>query len=137
MGKIKPLKPAQGKHIQVKENVKSTSTNHLHPAFNFKYLDSTYCLRDCTKDERAALSDKIVLLSQMTWGDIQNSNKHASGHEKIARDAIQGSIPGIITEDTNILAFRFDGKKPMVGFRKDKIFYVIWIDRNFTLYNHG
>lgn len=64
------------------------------------------------------------------------SDKHGCGHEKIDRDAINATIPAFVTEDTNLLAFRFFGKAPFVGFRKDEVFYILWIDRSFDLYKH-
>lgn len=47
-------------------------------------------------------------------------------------------MPEFITEDkANLLAFRFSGKKPMVGYRIRNIFYVLWFDAAFELYDHG
>ena len=43
-------------------------------------------------------------------------------------------IPSVITPDVKILAFRFCA---MVGFRDGVIFHVVWLDRGFTLYDHG
>jgi hypothetical protein len=42
-----------------------------------------------------------------------------------------------VTEEVNLIAFRFDGKKPMVGYRDGVTFYVLFLDRSFTLYDHG
>jgi hypothetical protein len=59
------------------------------------------------------------------------------GFEKIAKDSIKGSKPTFITEDLNeFLSFRFSGKKPMVGYRIQNVFYVLWFDLDFTLYKH-
>jgi len=39
--------------------------------------------------------------------------------------------------DAQNIAFRFHDRAPMVGYRStDGIFYIIWFDRNFTLYTH-
>ena len=56
--------------------------------------------------------------------------------EKIERDALRAGIPRHITEEVNLVAFRFFGKAPMVGYRVKAIFYVVWLDRAFTLYPH-
>lgn len=45
-------------------------------------------------------------------------------------------VPPSITEDTPILSFRFSGKAPMVGFRREEVFYVVWLDRAFDVYPH-
>ena len=60
-----------------------------------------------------------------------------SGAEKIPRRAFRVGIPQTITEDVPLLAFRFSGPKPMVGFRTDAVFNIVWLDRDFSVYNHG
>ncbi|MBD2384885.1 hypothetical protein [Cylindrospermum sp. FACHB-282] len=107
------------------------------PIFSLRYLDNEYCITKCTKDEQAAFALKIHKLSQLTWCQIQSQDRHGLGYEKIARVAIKAPIPKFITEDVNIIAFRFSGKSPMVGYRDKAVFYVIWLDRDFTLYDHG
>jgi hypothetical protein len=64
--------------------------------------------------------------------------KHGLGTEQISQNCIKGdSIPkDIVKPDTNLIAFRFDEKKSMVGFRDKETFYILWFDRDFTLYNH-
>ena len=43
-----------------------------------------------------------------------------------------------LTEDVQrLIAFRFAGNAPMVGYRVQAIFYILWLDRDFTLYDHG
>jgi hypothetical protein len=66
-----------------------------------------------------------------------NSGIDKQGYEKIPHVRIRAGIPPAITEDVDILAFRFCGKAPMVGFRLDEVFFVVWLDRGFTLYDHG
>lgn len=81
--------------------------------------------------------EKLVKLSQLSWIDIQNSPRHGLGTEKIAINAIKPNCPEFITEDVSfLLALRFDGKKPILGHRNKFIFHVLFIDRDFTVYNH-
>lgn len=76
-------------------------------------------------------------MSQLTWQQISNSGRHGQGSETIARTSIKSAtIPACITEDVKILAFRCIGLAPMVGYRVDEVFYVVWIDRAFGLYEH-
>jgi len=106
--------------------------------FSFKYLDQNrHSLSVCTKEEKAALAETLVKLSQLTWAQITNSPRHGSGYEKIVRESIRAPIPKHLVEDVNFIAFRFCGKAPMVGYRENEIFHVLWLDRNFTLYHHG
>ncbi|WP_448216271.1 hypothetical protein [Endozoicomonas sp. 2B-B] len=59
------------------------------------------------------------------------------GFEKIPKHQIRATIPAFITEEvTNLLAFRYHGKHPMVGYRVRDVFYVLWFDHNFSLYPH-
>ncbi len=106
------------------------------PMFSLRYLNRDYNLSQCTKDEKAAFADTIAQLSQLTWSQIQSQPRHGLGYEKISRNAIRSSIPSHLTDDVNLIAFRFCGKAPMVGYRDRAVFYIIWLDRDFTLYPH-
>jgi len=71
----------------------------------------------------------------MTWGDILKSNRHTAGTETIAATAIrEGERPH--AEGKNLLAFRFDGVAAMVGYRENATFHIMWLDHNFSLYQH-
>jgi hypothetical protein len=137
MVKIKPQKPTQGPKVKVKQGVVEIN-NLKHPVFCFKYLHKDYCLDNCTDDEKRCFISQIVRLSQMDWAGLQLAPKHGVGSEKIATTAINPNIPYSLTEDVSyLLAFRFDGLKAFVGYRNKFIFHVLFIDRDFTLYNHG
>lgn len=81
--------------------------------------------------------DKIRRLSKLSWREIRQSGRHDLGPEKIDQGSIRAPIPQFITDDVRLLVFRAIGKAPMVGYRSGRIFYVIWVDRTFTLYDHG
>ncbi|MEG4867017.1 MULTISPECIES: hypothetical protein [Microcoleaceae] len=44
------------------------------------------------------------------------------------------AIPSHLQDDVNFIAFRFGGMAPMVGYRDGAVLYIIWLDRDFTLY---
>ncbi len=73
----------------------------------------------------------------MTWNEIICAQRHGMGFETISRDEIRRPMPAHITDDTTIIAFRFSGMKPMVGYRSQSMFHIVWFDRAFTLYDHG
>ena len=50
---------------------------------------------------------------------------------------IKGKIPKEVTKDVNIIVFRYHALESMAGYRSGKIFHVLFIDWNYTLYNHG
>jgi hypothetical protein len=107
------------------------------PLFSLRYINKDYSISKCTKDEKSALVDTLHQLSQLTWSQIKASPRHDLGYEKIDRSAIKSSIPSHIKDDVNLIAFRFCGMAPMVGYRDGAIFYIIWLDRDFTLYPHS
>ena len=112
--------------------------NHLYFSFSFQYMSEKYSIDKCSNEQKLSFINKVSKLSLLTWGQIINSPKHGLGTEKIEQNCIVGdTIPKIIKEDRTLLAIKFHNKSPMVGFRDRDIFYVIWFDRDFTLYNHG
>lgn len=123
--RIKPPHPAPG------------STNQEKPHFSLVHLQEDFSLRQCRQEEKAAFADTLDRLSKLTWGEIQSSPRYGLGHEAIARDAIKAPIPSVITQEVRILSFRCHGMAPMVGFRDGIVFHVVWLDRKFTLYDHG
>lgn len=112
------------------------SPQQMRPKFSFEHLQKSHCLSNCERDEKAALADRLHELSQLTWQQVMQADRHGQGCETIKRTSIKTAIPPCITEDSNILAFRFCGKAPMVGFRREEVFYLVWLDRDFSLYNH-
>jgi hypothetical protein len=139
MGKNNNFKANQNKGNKIAPPIPSKEVSDLHkkPIFSLVHLQKDYCLSKCDKKEKAAFADTLHKLSQMTWQDILFSPKHGSGSEKISRNSIQTTIPDHLTEDVKFLAIRFCAKAPMVGYREQNIFQIIWIDRSFSLYDHG
>ncbi|MBF0508058.1 MAG: hypothetical protein HQK57_03915 [Deltaproteobacteria bacterium] len=106
------------------------------PIFSLSLLGGDYCLSKCERAEKASFADTLYRLSQLTWVQLRQADKHGLGYEKIERTSINAGIPNSI-KDRSFIAFRFHGKAPMVGYRDQQVFYVVWIDRDFSLYNHG
>lgn len=138
MTKNKP----KNKRIQQKEKrvsalqASDVSSEQQPPLFSLRYLDNNYSLSNCTKDEKAAFADTLHRLSQVTWNQINSLPRHGLGYERISRSSITAAIPSHVKEDVNLIAFRFCGKAPMVGYRDRAVFYIIWLDLDFTLYPH-
>lgn len=132
---FKRPKQETGAKIQTHASAEDLSQQNP-PAFSLRYLRGDYCLSKCEKDEKAAFADTLHRLSQMTWQQIFQAGRHGLGFEKIARSSIKSGVPPEISEDVNFLAFRFCAKAPMVGYRDGSVFYVLWLDRAFSLYDH-
>lgn len=124
-----------------KQQVDSTkvSTNKLRPVFSLSKMQrgTGYSIECCERDDCAAFSSKLFELSQLDWQTIQNSGRHAAGSETIKKSNLKHSVAALIPEDGTPLSIRFNGKKPMLGYRKDQIFYVIALDKDFSVYPHG
>ena len=104
--------------------------------FSLKHLNPSV-LNSLDKSDFSALLNQFVSLSNMTWKQIKQSGRHGLGAEKIDISAISESIPKSLSDqDVTFLALRYKGKALMVGFRERDIFYVVWIDRSFSLYAH-
>jgi hypothetical protein len=139
MSKLKKIKGNiplnQGKLIKGPQKIEMPDLDY--PVFCFKHLHKDHNLDKCEESEKKSLIEKIVKLSQLSWADIQNAPRHGLGSEKISIDSIKPSCPSFLTDDVKfLLSLRFDGKKPMLGHRNRFIFHVLFIDRDFTVYDH-
>ena len=135
-GKIKNKhQEEKSKHLAV-QNKSEPSPESLPPIFSLRYLNKEYCLSKCEKDEKAAFADTLHRLSNLTWAQIKAAPRQGLGYEIIPRKGIPG-IPAHVTDEVNLIAFRFCAKAPMVGYRDRTTFHIIWLDRDFTLYDHG
>jgi hypothetical protein len=73
----------------------------------------------------------------MTWNDIIQADRHGFGREQIAQNNIRPQIPAHVTADISLIALRFSGNKPMVGYQRNDVFHIVWFDRDYDLYDHG
>jgi hypothetical protein len=126
----------KGQRLSVPETI-DVPPEEQPPLFSLRYVNKDYSISKCTKDEKAAFADTLYQLSQLRWSQIKASSRHGLGYEKIDRNVIKSSIPSHIKDDVNLIAFRFCGLAPMVGYRDGAVFYIIWLDRDFTLYPHS
>ncbi len=135
-GGAKPNPPKFGKTNPIPQ---AADPNRLPPQFSFEYMKggNGYSVDCCDGTHRSALASRLFLLSQISWLEIQNAPRHGLGSEKIARSSLNVAVPDKISEDASFLALRYNGKHPIVGFRDGRIFHIIFIDHNFTLYDHG
>lgn len=96
------------------------------------------CCDGCSADAFANLLGKLRTLCSMTWQLVDQSPRHACGWEKIPRHSLRCPWPPHLSDDVEFLrAFRFDGKAPMLCHRHHDVLQVIWLDHNFTAYDHG
>ena len=81
--KIRQPKRNKGKRFKIHEDAKRSSQQE-RPLFSFEFLnhDARYALSRCSSEEKSRFIEKIVNLSQLTWAEIQSSNRHKVGYEK-------------------------------------------------------
>lgn len=108
-----------------------------YPVFCFKHLHKDYHLSQCEDEDRIALVNQLVVLSSLTWQEIQYSGRHGAGSEKIKISSMKPKKPVFLTPDVDfLLAIRFSGKKPMIGHRNKFVFHILYLDTKFEAYKH-
>lgn len=129
---------SQGRYLQVADTP-DEPPDQSPPLFSLRYLDrGRYGLAACQQREKAAFADTLDRLSQLPWSELRLAPRHGLGYEQLPRHAIRAAVPSHLTEDVQrFIAFRFSGTAPMLGYRVQAIFYILWLDRDFTLYDHG
>lgn len=137
-GKIKGANkpPEKASRFKVNENTKDVDNSNI--IFSLERLASSkYCFSKLDKNHKASFAEAIYRRKDFTWKTIQQEQKHGLGCEKISKNSIKPTIPKEIPGDTeSFLAFRYKAKHPMVGIRRQNIFYVLWFDHDFTVYPH-
>lgn len=133
--RIKSLAPKQGAHIRSQE---PPNYDDLPPVFSLERLQQgKYCFSSLDQEHKASFGDAIFRRKNLLWNDIKRIDRHGLGTEKISINSIKAAIPSFITDDMDhFLVFRYKGMNPMVGYRQRNVFYVLWFDHDFTLYDH-
>lgn len=134
--KVEAGTPQKGKHNFSAEVI--VSYENKPPIFSLERLQSgRFCLSNMDKDHKAAFADAIYKRKSTSWRDLKSMDRHALGFEKISKTSIKAALPPSITpEADNLLAFRLKGKASMVGYRVKDVFYILWFDPYFKLYDH-
>ncbi|MDO8431953.1 MAG: hypothetical protein Q7S58_06025 [Candidatus Binatus sp.] len=134
--KFKRPREDTSKHIKGQQQP-SVSTDQLPPIFALHQMnDGRYCLPSCQQSDQAQFARALLERSRLTWAQLKCAPRHGMGFEKIEPSQVRQSLPSSVTEDVNLIAFRFSGKAPMVGYRDGQVFHVLWLDHDFSLYDH-
>lgn len=133
---FKALKPHSGKSANIEP---PPNYDLMPPVFSLeKIVSSDYCFSVLTKEHKLAFAESMFKRRTLTWRQLKSLDKHGLGYEKIPSGIIRTSIPASISSDLeNFLAFRYHGRCPMIGFRDKNVFFVLWFDHDFSVYNHG
>lgn len=135
MGRIQKQKAKQGSLVK---SVEPFNYDNNPPIFSLEKLQpGKYCFSELDQENKAMFADAIFRRKNLTWNEIKRADRHGLGTEKVAKVSIKAPTPKFITDDMDsYLVFRYHGKRPMVGYRQRDVFYVLWFDSDFTLYDH-
>lgn len=123
--------------VGVASSVNAPKINY--PMFSFKYIITDFDTSKCDYKQKAALIDKLMIMTQKTWLELLTSNyKSGAGFELMPKKQIRAKLPEIITDDVDKLhVIRFGGRKyRLIGHKSDHIFYVTHIDTKLSAYDH-
>lgn len=138
MARFKGVKPETGKFLR--EPPKPSVPDSLqYPTFCLRHIirHQNFSFEGLSEEQKAAFVDTLRNLSQLTWAQIRGSHRHGLGTEKIEQHVLKCPLPPHVTEDVTILAIRFHGKAPMLGYRNGTTLHIICLDANFSAYDHG
>lgn len=120
-------------------NLKEPPASKAEPQYltiSLRHIRNSHCISTCDDSETKSFADKVRILTSKTWTEINGMSRHGLGSEQISRVSLKVQVPQHLTDDVNIIAFRFCGMKPMIGYRDGPVFYVLWFDRAFDCYAH-
>lgn len=137
MGRFKGGAPEKGKYLPVAP-VQVRPDTLQHPTFCLRHVvrPRDFSFDDRTAAEKAAVADTMYAIGKLTWAQIRGAHRHGLGGEKIEQNQLKFQLPAHITKDVTILAFRFLGKAPMLGYREGTTLHIICLDPNFRAYDH-
>jgi hypothetical protein len=137
----KPTKQRGAKAPFLKVSAAATpNPDDLPPAFSFEKMEdgsghSFNCGQD---DDRLYLAKRMFMLSRMPWKQIRGAPRKGSGSEEIPRAQVKHAVPASVTPDVEYFhSLHYVGKKRFLGYRVGQVFYVLWVDHDFKVYDHG
>ena len=136
--RIRSAPTKQSKLFKPKEVPTERSPEQLPPIFSLEHLQASHCVSVIAdRSERGLFMDALFTLSRMSWSQINSAPRHGLGTERMPAAQIKAKIPSCVTEDVNLLVFRWKGKLPFVGFRDGRVLHILWIEQQFgDLYDH-
>lgn len=133
--RLNPPPPQSGNRYSVKEEP-TINYNTQKPIFSFHYMNygGTKCLSRCDVPSQAAISGKLLELSQLTWNQITGAPKQGNGSELIPASQFRVPLPTICTPDVKLAVFRFSHSGRIAGLRIKDVFHLIVVSPNKDLY---
>ena len=133
MSKIKKPQERTAGKIAPRE-VSGGSYQDEPPKFSLRYIQPDYCITKCEQDDQLQFIQSMLKRKDTPWKVLITLAREKLGCETI--QSLRVHTPKC-AEGKTIIAFRFSGMKAMIGFRERDVFYILWFDRNFSVYDHG
>ena len=137
--RIKQVQITKSQRINPKVDSYDNLENNANknPSFCFKHINKKYGLKNCEKNELISFFDTLCKLSNLTWNEIINNNRHKLGLETIKIKSLKIPINKDLVNDDHLIAIRFHNKKPMLGFCQGCIYHIMFLDCKMNLYDHS
>lgn len=121
------------------------------PSLSFRYLTDNkkfnfqYFRENKTElgEMAPALFERLVEITSRSWEENRALGKYEGGYEVIPYRELKfhaDSSCDLLTENSQILVFRYSGKRyRILGFRdgQNPVYYIIGFDFDHDAYNHG
>ena len=104
------------------------------PLFSFRHLNLRVSVKKCDDKIFREFTKRLVALSERTWNEINSSDKHQYGFEKINRSQIKPakSIPAVFNDVKKFPVFRAAGDNhAFVCYISEGVISPIIIEANF------
>ena len=129
------------KHKNLQSKLSHTPLNsaqfqQIKPKISLSYLDGNFCISKCTQGEKAEIITTLHRMSKLTWSDLQQLGRKRGGHENIEVKSLNCNVPSEFLEEANALSFHNPQKIPIIGFRREDVFYIIAVDPKLKAYKH-
>ena len=141
MARQKPTKQ-KGKSapfLKAQAPVAPPNPDLLPPAFSFEKMQdgSGNSFNCCEDDDRLSLAKRLFMLSRESWRTIRGASSKGLGSEEIPRHQIKRPVPQSVTEDVDYFhSLHYVGQKRFIGYKVGQIFYILWVDHNYQVYDH-
>lgn len=125
----------------LQKDLPQQSAEEERPLFSFRYLNMEVSVKKGEEKVFRKFVARLQKLSDMTWKDVNTSDRHGYGWELIDRDSLKPkkSLPRQLSDIEKFRVFRYDSENhPFVAFVKDCTIYPLFIEANFgEIYKHS